>query len=170
LLCLPLAASAETPSGGDVLMELRRPTGSFGSVNVTVGSGIEFDLDGTTFDLNRSDTGNLLVMDGDGFGTLGAVSSLIISDMILDDGSVPDGFIVTRPNLSNLSIGTTDDSLTFVFDNGTASPDGAIILEGSYVISDGPGAPSPIPLPATAPLLLLAAGGLAALRRRRAKA
>ncbi|ABV91786.1 hypothetical protein Dshi_0037 [Dinoroseobacter shibae DFL 12 = DSM 16493] len=162
-LC-PAVASATTLAGDTVNLALP----GFGAVDVVVGSGIEFDLDGTTFDLNPNGTNNLLVVDGDVFGTVGNVSSLVISDMNFNDGSELTGFLVTQTNLVNLQVSFTADSLTFTFDPNTDSPNG-ILLEGAY-LTQLPGAgPTPVPLPATAPLLLLAAGGLAVMRRRKAR-
>lgn len=160
LLCMPFAASASSLAGDTVNIALP----GFGSVDVLVGDGVEYDLEGTTFDLNPNGTDNFLVLDGDVYPTVGSVTSIVLSDLDFTDGSELTGFLVTTTNLVNLQVNFTVDSLTFTFDPNTPSPNG-IILEGAY-LTQMPGAPSPIPLPATAPLLLLGAGVLTLMRRK----
>jgi hypothetical protein len=165
---LPAVASASTLTGDDVYMQIP----GFGNGMVTVGAGHDVMLGGTNFDLDAGPSGNMLHWNNREYESNFGVTSVVFGNMDFTDGSDLIGFLVSETQLTNLKVAVTASTLIFTFDANGVLEKGKKVIAGTYLTSGGivsQQPPSPVPLPASAPLLLAAAGGLALLRRRKSR-
>jgi hypothetical protein len=169
VVCLPFVAPAATLSGDMIDVTIH----GLGSQSVLVGSGTDFKLLGITLDFDAGSGNMNLAWTSNKLGTFHQYTSWTFSDLDFDDGSDLVGFLVTGTQFAGLSVSVTADSISFDFDQHATFNTGSV-LSGTF-ITDAPSArqqlapPAAIPLPATAPLLVLGAAGLVALRRRKSR-
>lgn len=168
VLCAPFAVSAATLTGDDVNVAIK----NLGTGSVEVGTGADLRLFGVSVDLDAGSDGSKFSWTTSKFESFGGYNVWSFSDLDFDDGSNLIGFIVAENAFDGLSIDVTSDSLTFSFDESSTFDKG-VVLSGTFVtdssVRQAPQPPASVPLPATAPLLLLGAAGMMALRRRKSR-
>lgn len=166
VLCAPFAVSAATLTGDEINVAIK----GVGTGTIEVGSGADLSLAGVVLDFDAGSNGMQLSWTTSKLESFGAYNVWTFSDLDFDDGSDLVGFLVSQNEFDDLTIDVTSDSLTFTFDEGS-SFDTGLLLSGTFLTDkatlQAPPPPSSVPLPATAPLLLLGAAGMMALRRRR---
>lgn len=163
ITCLATAGSAATFNGDTADFRLSASgLGEIAGQSSVIGAGRELEISNELF-LDMDDLTVKITYDITGFPEVGADTTWNITGLDANDGSRISGFTLTGGN-GRLVSGTsfTADSLTIDFFNFTAAQSpGAQTWEFEI-------ATSPIPLPATLPLMMLGFGALAMNRRRKA--
>lgn len=158
-LALPTGAFASTLSGDDVTITFNPGpvyTSTFTAVSGTDASAFGFDVD-----VDAGTAGDEFSWVSVGSGDLTGVTSFTLSDLDFDDGYDIIGFEVYSTILTGLSFSFTADSMTVSWDPiGAFEP--STVLTGQYLT-----APAAVPLPASAPLILMGLGALGLVGRRR---
>ena len=126
-----------------------------------VGSGNDLVLGNFAFDLNAGLAGDEFTFFDNG-GFFSDNIQIVLENLDFSGGEVLTGFQLAASSLSNLSVSTTANSVTFTFDDPGVGPDSGPAISGKFLT-----APAAVPLPAGLPLLAASMAAISFLRRRK---
>jgi hypothetical protein len=152
-------ASASVLTGDTILFQVN--PGVVSATPATVGAGDDLVFANFRFNLDAGGAGDQFSWSSTpNAGALLNSTSIQISDLDFNDGSTLIGFDLFSTLLSGLVITTTSDSITFAYTTQEMVGPG-LVLSGRFLTS------ATVPLPGTAPLLLVGIALLAAQSSRR---
>lgn len=158
-LALPTGAFASSLTGDDVTMTF--DPGAVYTSTFTAVSGVDESAFGFSVDVDSGTAADEFSWTIFGIGNLTGVTSFTLSDLDFDDGYDLVGFELYQTALDGVSFSFTADSMTVSWDP-IGQFEAGVVLEGQYLT-----APPAVPLPASAPLILLGLGALGVVGRRR---